>query len=372
MAQTKTDKDRLLDADNIIRQKNKQIVLLEREIKDTHRHNDSVDETRRILFDLKEAPCKIPAWVAQLAAPKSSGIPVAIWSDFHWGQTVDKAQTGGMNGFNRAVAKERLQKLVSNTLDLCYNHMTHPKYPGIVICLAGDLISGNIHEELRETNEGPVQVSILEVQGQLIRALDQIADRFGRVFVPCVVGNHGRSNFGRSRFQNRTFESFEWTIYHNIRQHFEKDKRLTFYIPDEPDAFFNVNGHRFMLTHGDALGTKGGDGMIGALGPIARGNIKIGRAEAEIGRDFDTLLIGHWHSYQPAGAMLPVIVNGCLCGYDTYARLQLRVPYSRPTQALFFVHPKYGITAQWAVFLEGRRKFVAAEEWVQWNDRRGK
>jgi len=359
-------------ADETIRRLDKQVKLLEREIKDTHRHNDTVEETRRILFDLKEAPMKVPAWVAKVTAAKSSGIPVSIWSDFHWGQTIDDAQTGGMNKFNRAVAKQRIQRLVEITLDLCYNHMTHPKYEGIVICLAGDLISGNIHEELRETNEGPVQVSILEVQAHLIRALEQIADKFGRVFVPCVVGNHGRSNFGRSRFQNRTFESFEWTIYHNLKMHFANDKRFTFFIPDEPDAFFSVAGHRFMLTHGDALGTKGGDGMIGALGPIARGNIKIGRAEAEIGRDFETLLIGHWHSYQPAGAMLPVIVNGCLCGYDTYARLQLRVPYSRPTQALFFVHPKYGITAQWAIFLEGRKKFAAAQEWVQWNDRRGK
>lgn len=366
----KTKDEMLADAEKIIREKNKEIVLLEREIKDTERHNDSVEETRRILFDLKEAPVKVPAWVVDLQAPKSSGTPVAIWSDFHWGQMTFAEQTGGMNKFDRATAKVRLQRLVSNTLDLCFNHMTYPKYPGIVVCLGGDIISGFIHEELRETNEGPVQVSCLEAEGHLKRALEIIADKFGRVFVPCVVGNHGRCNFGRSRFTNRTFESFEWNIYHHLREHFEKDKRFTFYIPDEPDAFFNVNGHRFMLTHGDALGTKGGDGMIGALGPIARGNLKIGRAEAEIGRDFDTLLIGHWHSYQPAGAMLPVIVNGCLCGYDTYARLQLRVPYSRPTQALFFVHPKYGITAQWAVFLEGKRKFAAAEQWVQWNDRR--
>ena len=173
----KTSDAKLADADNIIRQKNKQILLLEREIKDTVRHNDSVEEVRRILFDLKEAPCKVPTWVSHIKKGKHSGTPVLMISDLHWGQTIDAAQTGGMNKFNRAVAKERLQRLVNNTLDLCFNHMTKPKYDGIVVCLAGDLISGNIHEELRETNEGPVQVSILEVQGHLIRALDQIADK---------------------------------------------------------------------------------------------------------------------------------------------------------------------------------------------------
>lgn len=370
--QRKTEVAKLIDAENIIREKNRELVLLKRELKDNARFNDSVEEMRRIVYEIKEAPMVIPNWVAELKAPKSSGVPCTIWSDFHWGQTIDSAQNGGMNHFNRAIAKKRLQTLVSNTLDLCLNHMTHPKYPGIVICLGGDIISGNIHEELRETNEGPVMVSVMEAQSHLAHALEIMADNFGRVFVPCVVGNHGRNNFGRSRMKNRVFESYEWGIYQNLRQHFAKDKRFTFFIPDEPDAFFNIYGHRFMLTHGDALGTKGGDGMIGALGPIARGNIKIGQAERHIGRDFDTLVIGHWHSLQPAGAMLPVIVNGCLCGSDEYARLQLRVPYSRPQQALWFVHPKYGITAQWAVFLEGKKKFAAAEEWIQWNDRREK
>jgi hypothetical protein len=173
----------------------------------------------------------------------------------------------------------------------------------------------------------------------------------------------------KMRHKGRVYTSFEWNLYCQLERYFKTigDKRVRFFIPTEADAHFNVMGHRFLLTHGDALGVKGGDGIIGALGPIARGTMKIGRSEAQIGRDFDTLVIGHYHTYIPRGEAAPVIVNGTLKGYDEYARLSLRVPYSRPSQALWFVHPKYGITAQWQVFLDGTAAAkIAADDWVNW------
>ena len=118
-----------------------------------------------------------------------------------------------------------------------------------------------------------------------------------------------------------------------------------------------------LLTHGDRMGVKGGDGIIGALGPIARGAIKIGNSYRHVGVDFDFILGGHYHQL----FWLPnAIFNGCVKGYDEYARLVLRAGYERPTQALFFVHPEHGITARWAVYLEGRKKAHADKVWVGW------
>jgi hypothetical protein len=127
---------------------------------------------------------------------------------------------------------------------------------------------------------------------------------------------------------------------------------------------FERDRHRYLLTHGDSLGVKGGDGLIGALGPIMRGTIKLNRQESQIGRDFDTAIMGHWHQY----LTLPgLIVNNSLKGYDEFSHLALRAPYSRPSQALWFTHPEHGITAHWQVYLEGRKRFErASDEWVTW------
>lgn len=343
--------------------------LLKSELAAITRENDTAASIRQTIYDLSQIPTDPPKWLVQKRPKENSGIPMALWSDWHWGETVFSEQVGHANQFNRAIAKERLRKLVNITIDLAYNHMTVPEYPGIVVCLGGDMISGNIHEELRETNEGAVLECLQEVKNEIATALTLIADKFGRVFVPCVVGNHGRTTM-KPRAKNRAFENYEWNLYCQLEDYFRHDKRFTFDVRGETDAYFTVLGHRFLLTHGDTLGVKGGDGIIGALGPIARGTFKVGRSEAQIGRDFDTLLMGHWHTYIPRGEAVPVIVNGTLKGYDEYARLYLRVPYSRPSQAFWFVHQKYGITAQWQIYLEGLKTTADATEWVTFQQKK--
>lgn len=339
------------------------------ELKAIERDNNSAHDVREKIYGLSAYAPDPPEWLSGKVNVGMTGVPLTIWSDFHWGEVVRREEVGGVNEFNRAIAKARFKKLVDGTIELAMHHMVKPDYPGIVICLGGDMISGNIHDELRETNDGPVQQSLLEVQEQLISALGRMADIFGRVFVPCVVGNHGRNTL-KPRAKNRVYESYEWNLYCQLERWFADDSRIQFLIPGETDAYFRVFGHRFLLTHGDTLGVKGGDGIIGAIGPIVRGATKVGRSEAQIGRDFDTLLMGHYHTYIPRGDAAPVLVNGALKGYDEYARLMLRVPYSRPCQALIFVNQKYGITAQWAVYLEPRAKSSDTSEWIGWEKRK--
>ncbi|HXF55637.1 MAG TPA: hypothetical protein VNK52_16105 [Hyphomicrobiaceae bacterium] len=359
-----TARSRVVDVEHVLRTK---LRVAEAELAAIRRENLTAEEIRKHIYGLAEMTPDPPRWIGQKRPSRAPGVPMTIWSDWHWGEVVRASEVGGVNSFNRAVARQRVKRLVDVTIDLAVRHMVRPQYPGIVVCLGGDMISGTIHEELRETNDGHVQQSLLEVQEQLAMALTAMADTFGRVFVPCVVGNHGRMSM-KPRAKGRVYESFEWNLYCQLERYFRSDKRLQFMIPSESDAYFSVLGHRFLLTHGDALGVKGGDGIIGAIGPITRGAMKVGRSEAQIGRDFDTLLMGHWHLYIPRGDAGNVIVNGSLKGYDEYARLFLRVPYSRPSQALWFVHQDHGITAQWQVYLEDAKR-PARPAWVSWQSR---
>lgn len=356
---------KLTQTEDVLRTK---VKVLEREIAGIRRDNVTAETVRSQLYQLAALTPDPPRWLDKPGKNGSPGVPVTVWSDFHWGEKVSLAETGGGNKFNRVIAIERLRRLVTKTISLCTAHMVEPNYPGIVVCLGGDIISGDIHEELRDTNDGYVQQSLLEVQEELITALSKMADAFGRVFVPCVVGNHGRMTH-KPRMKGRVFTSYEYNLYCQLERHFKHDKRIQFSIPSETDAFFSVLGHRFMLTHGDTLGVKGGDGIIGAIGPIVRGTTKLGRSEAQLGRDFDTLLMGHWHTYIPRSEACPVIVNGTLKGYDEYARLGLRVAYSRPSQALFFVHKEYGVTAQWQIYLEPKAKSHQSSEWCKFERR---
>lgn len=356
-----TAESKVLDEVERLRQ---DIKLKDKRIEALQREEDTAETVRKLIYNLSERTPEPPAWIMKDGKPGSRGVPMTIWSDWHWGEVVNPDEVGGVNEYNTSIAKKRVEKLVNTTIDLAYNHMGRAKteYPGIIICLGGDMIGGDIHEELAKTNDSTTQQSINDITDTLAAAIETMASKFGKVFLPCVVGNHGRST-KKMQMKQRVYTSHEWNVYCNLERYFRREKLIQFMVPPAADAFFNVYGHRYMLTHGDSLGVKGGDGIIGALGPIMRGSLKTHRSEAQIGQDFDTLLIGHWHQ----SLWLPsVIVNNALKGYDEYARLALRAPYSRPSQALWFTHPEHGITARWEVFLEKLKAADEGKEWLAW------
>lgn len=348
----KAERDALADEGRKLRAK---VKTLEAALRSAQKEDDTAEEIRRRIYEIAARSPEPPAWtVRDTGASGKRGIPTMIWSDWHRGEIVRPEEVNGLNHFNFRIHDARVKRLVDTTIDLCYNHMGKAKtvYPGAVVMLGGDFVNGDIHEELQINADRTTQQNINEMTDVLAAAIELMATKFGNVFCPCVVGNHGR-NTRKPRMKGRVYTNHEWNIYVNLERYFRKSRNVSFLVPSGVDAYFPVVGTRYLLTHGDSLGVKGGDGIIGAIGPIMRGSIKVGSSEAQVGRDIDMIVMGHWHQT----LWLPsAIVNGALKGYDEYARLQLRAPYSRPSQSLWFTHPEHGITAKWEVFLEGRKQ----------------
>lgn len=330
------------------------IKMLEKELAaaQAERLNESV--IRRHIVGLADEAAKAdpPAWTKTAPKPAGSpGVPVLFVSDLHWGERVFPNQIGGVNEYDLKIAHARMDRLAEGATRLLGILSPGMDYPGIVVPLGGDMISGNIHDELTATNQLNTMPTILDLFGKLAAFLKHMADTFGAVFVPCVSGNHGRDTV-KIWHKDRNHTSFDWLLYCFLAKHFETDKRITFYIPDGSDAYFKVFNTRFLLTHGDQF--RGGDGMIGALGPIIRGDHKKRSRNAQIDMAYDVLMLGHWHSYIH---LTRLIVNGTLKGYDEYA-YQGNFTFEKPQQALFVVHPKHGITYRMPVFVDepGRKE----------------
>lgn len=312
---------------------------------------------RSKIIGLSDAAPTPPAWLIERKEAKSSpGVPTLLCSDWHWGEVIQPTQVGGVNEYNLEIAHSRARKLVSRTIDLLDSHMVNPKYPGIVFALGGDMVSGDIHDELRDTNDIPLIPAVVDLFGTLIWCISSLADKFGKVFVPCVTGNHGR-NTQKIRAKDRAFTSFDWLVYTLLEKHFLGDKRVSFLIPEGADAYYRIYNHRYLLTHGDQF--RGGDGMIGALGPIIRGDHKKRSRNNQIDMGYDTLLLGHWHQLIQ---MNRLIVNGSLCGYGEYA-YQGNFPYERPKQGLWITHADHGITFSIPVHVDEAPKREVAP-WV--------
>jgi hypothetical protein len=311
------------------------------------------------IIGLAEMKPRIPAWLLSSSpAHGTTGVPTLMLSDLHWGEVVDPDQIGGVNAYNLALASERLRRVVETAIDLLTNHMANPKYPGIVLILGGDMVTGDIHEELTATNEKEIMPTVLDLWGALAWAIETLADKFGHVFVPAVTGNHGR-NTHKIRAKGRAFTSFDWLLYQFLAKRFEGDKRIAFFIPSGPDALYSVYGHKYLLTHGDQF--RGGDSMIGCLGPLTRGDHKKRSRNGQIDMEYDTLVVGHWHQLIQ---MQRLIVNGSLVGYNEYAYAG-NFGFEAPKQALWITHPDRGITFSMPVHADPKQDKIE-QEWVTW------
>ena len=296
---------------------------------------------------IAHAKVEPPKWLSPKRVSKKGllGVPIALWSDWHWGEVVRPTEVNGINAYNLKIAHARARRLVDTTIDLLRNHLTGAQYDGIVLALAGDFFSGSIHEELDKTNEVDVMEAFVDLHRVMVKCVSDIADEFGSVYIPCVTGNHGRTT-RRVQAKERYATNFDWLLYAQLAYWFEGDNRVTIDASQAPEVDFRVYGHRYKLVHGD--GWSGGDGIIGALGPVTRGRVRKQARDASHGTHWETLICGHWHTL----CQLPhLVVNGSLKGYDEYCQSK-DLGYEPPAQALWVTHPTRGITIQAPIYVD--------------------
>ena len=335
---------------------------LEEELREFQREALDAHYVKSKILRLKEQVDGLPPprWLEPPAPRRgvSQSVPTLMLSDLHWGETVDRNQMGGVNEYNLAIARKRLDSVISKSISLLRNSIAGEEYPGFVLALAGDLLSGDIHEELRETNEGTAITALLDLLSALVAQITLLANEFGKVYVPCVAGNHGRTTV-KPRTKARAETNMDWLLYQFLALHFQNDPRVVIDAPVTPELTYRVFNHTYHLCHGDQLG-KGGDGIIGAFGPIIRGDQRRRSLQAQLGSPYDTLLHGHYHTY---AATRRFISNGSLVGYSGYA-LSLGCSFEIPQQAFWLTHPEHGITFSMPVHAE--RPVVAGADTSRW------
>lgn len=293
--------------------------------------NIQLDET----LGLVETPPAIPEWVEE-KSETSQNIPVLMVSDFHYGENVDPNEVPDGNCYSPNVANARWDRLINRTIQKTRTKGKPVK--GMVVCFLGDDVSGDIHDELKETNNKTPLDACLDVAGQKIKMLEAFKKEYGNIWVISVMGNHGRTN-KKPQSKGLSEHNYDSLINAIVERHFKSDKKVRFYTPKSGEAYFELYGYNFLATHGDRIGSRGGQGFIGCSATIARGQHKTRQAYAQIGKPIDWLLIGHFHTPM---LLEHTIANGTTVGYSQYAR-DLRLEPSYPSQTLFFVDDKYGV-----------------------------
>lgn len=319
-----------------------QVRTLEGELADLKRLLD-------LTTAIDQAKLKPPAWaVTPARTTKQPGIVCAMLTDTHFDEIVRPEEVLGYNAYNREIGVFRLHRWANKVVSLARDHISGIEWKGLTVFVGGDIFSGNIHDELIQTNADTLYGSVVFWIEQVESALTLLVNHFGKVHVAVTVGNHGRRTV-KPRAKLRVRDNIEWLFWRVIERDFRADKRVTWSIPEAMDTFVTVYNTRYQLTHGDQF--RGGSGISGVLFPLMLGNYRKSRKSLAMGQPYEVLLCGHYHQY----LTLPgVIMGGCLKGYDEYAS-SINVVPEPPTQAFWITDPKWGVSIHAPIHVGDRR-----------------
>ncbi len=310
---------------------------------------DALKRTLEVVETLKDTRLDPPTWLSPTKPRIKGATLVVMLSDLHLDEVVIPDEVDFLNAFNREIARMRLERWAQNVIKLARHHFNGVKYDGVVILLGGDIFSGDIHDELAETNSDTILGSLHYWSEHLAAAIDMLLAEFGHGVVASVVGNHGRmSRKPRAKLRART--NFDWLLAKILERHFAKDKRVAFQVPEGADVLVNIYGQGHLMTHGDQA--SGGAGIGGIWPPVMRLRARKAQRYLAVGANFQTLWMGHWHQYISTPSL---VVNGSLKGVDEYSFIQ-NFGYEVPQQALAIVAPEKGIIVHAPVFCQDRKR----------------
>jgi hypothetical protein len=122
----------------------------------------------------------------------SEAVAFAIASDWHVEETVDPKTVNGLNEFSLNIAEQRIERFFRNVVKLTEVQRHGAKIDTLVLALLGDLMTGYIHEELRETNGLSPTETVLWLVERVGAGIKFLEPHFGRLVIPTSHGNHGR------------------------------------------------------------------------------------------------------------------------------------------------------------------------------------
>jgi transposase-like protein len=289
-----------------------------------------------------------PEWQALPGDGTSRSVLILHTSDLHMGETVDPGEIAGMNGYDEAIARDRMHRLFSTACTVGPRWMEETKCDGVLLTMAGDLISGDIHDELTRTNALVSNEQVRAVVEVYAAGIALLLETYPKVHVVAVPGNHGRQT-QKPTAKLAARLSYDILAADMLRDRLRDETRVTWSIATGIDVTVPLYGRNILVTHGDRIGTGGGQGFAGPVLPIIRGGNKVRLQAHSAGRAVDLILMGHYHtSAAPPG----ILCNGSVVGLSEYGA-GLRSAIEPPRQWLARFSSSWGLCERLDVQLGG-------------------
>lgn len=328
----------------------RELASLKRELFSVRSALDDTRKTIQLYEGAHRARVNVPRWQVKKSGPGHHGLIIAQMTDWHLDEVVEPDEVLYLNAYNAKIAEQRIQRWTEKVIALPRDYVHGVEIDGLVIPATGDLFTGEIHAELKESNERRLLESLLYWQEPIMASLDLLVSEYKNVAVHAVVGNHGRLA-QKSVFKGRVYDNVEWLFWSTIKARMlDRGSSIIINVSTSMDLNVPIYGRNHLLTHGDQF--KGGTGISGAFAPLSLGSHRKGKRQAAAGMPMETMVIGHLHQL----INIPgVIMGGCLKGMDEFA-FGINVPPADAAQALWITTPERAQTIWMPVYVQDRKR----------------
>ena len=283
----------------------------------------------------------------------SRQIVVAPISDTHVGDNVKGEQIGGLNSYDINIFNRRLFGWANLLIQLVELRRTFVPIDELVIPMLGDMISGDIHEELARTNIDNCIGQMIRGANLIAQALMMLAPHFETIKVPCVVGNHGRMT--RKPPMKDKYMDWDYMLYQWVAAFCREQKNITFDISKSFVSSFKVFDKTVLIMHGDSIvGAGSGQAILKAVAgmrSVFQYKKTTDNNESYIPAEFDSVMMGHFHKVDEYDIGTgEVHICGTMKGVDEFAMQRLHVA-TRPKQIVTYWHPRHGCVGKETIYL---------------------
>ena len=331
--------------------------LYEQAIKDTTKKEIIVDAIKN------NAPAFSPVKSSYKSSTKQSKastpqVVVAPLSDLHIGDNVDLEQMAGLNSYNIDIFNKRLYGWATQLLHLVELRRNVAPVDELIVPMLGDIISGDIHEELARTNIDHCMGQMIRGANLISQALMLLAPNFKKITVPCVVGNHGRMT--RKPPMKDKYMDWDYMLYQWVAAYMRNQKNVSFSIPKTFLNSFEVCNRQILIMHGDSISGAGSNMAITRAVTGLRAFLQFRQnLEEEVSSEdvsdltsqFDSVMMGHFHRIDEIDIGTGAIhICGTMKGGDEFAAQKLHA-ITKPKQLVTYWHPVYGNVGKEVIYL---------------------
>lgn len=269
-------------------------------------------------------------------------VPVLHLTDLHIGAVQNPDEIEGFNAYSPEIAEVRLEDLTARWLKWTdYQRKAYTIIDAAVL-ITGDLISGDIHDELRITNAYSSPEQVVQASRLVSKLIASIAPHFDSVAVHFVSeDNHARLT-KKPQAKEAGVNSLNYLVGKMIEANIREHNNVRMNIYPMLEKVINVNERLYLITHGHTIRGWMGVPWYGVerkVGKEAQSRMQIIMQEFERAKDigFHKYVFGHFHT--PIDTPL-YSCGASLQGTDAYDHQAGR--YANPAQSAWLVHPRNG------------------------------